>query len=64
MSHGLIAMRVQLSSKGPKDHSGQSMGEVLFWIALMAGLGLFAIRLNGNASRWTGHLHYDIGPRR
>jgi hypothetical protein len=61
---GLIAMRVQLSSKGPKDHSEQLMGEVLFWIALMAGLGLFAIRLNGNASWWTGHLHYDIGPRR
>jgi hypothetical protein len=40
------------------------MGEVLFWIALMAGLGLFAIRLNGNASWWTGHLRYDIGPRR
>jgi hypothetical protein len=35
----------------------------LFWVALVAGLGLFAIRLNGNASWWTGHLVYTIPPR-
>lgn len=36
---------------------------VLFWIALIAGLGLFAIRLNGDASWWTGHLMYSLRPR-
>ena len=35
----------------------------LFWIALIAGLGLFAIRLNGDASWWTGHLTYSLAPR-
>lgn len=42
---GLIGMR----SRAPKL-------KVLFWIALAAGIGLFAIRLNGDASWWTGHL--------
>jgi hypothetical protein len=28
----------------------------LFWIALIAGLGLFAIRSFGGASWWTGHI--------
>lgn len=35
----------------------------LFWVALIAGLGLFAIRLNGDASWWTGHLTYSLPPR-
>jgi len=33
---------------------------VLFWLALLAGLGLFAIRLNGEASWLTGHLNYTL----
>jgi hypothetical protein len=35
----------------------------LFWVALIAGLALFAIRLNGDASWWTGHLMYSLRPR-
>jgi hypothetical protein len=35
----------------------------LFWVALVAGLGLFAIRLNSDASWWTGHLMYSLLPR-
>jgi hypothetical protein len=35
----------------------------LFWVALLAGLGLFAIRMNGDASWWTGHLMYSVPPR-
>lgn len=34
--------------------------KVLFWVALAAGNGLFAIRLNGDASWWTGHLMYRM----
>ena len=34
--------------------------KVLLWIALVAGVGLFAIRLNGDASWWTGHLMYSV----
>lgn len=44
---GLIGLR----SKGPN---------ALFWIAMIAGLGLFAIRLTSNASWWTGHLMYSL----
>src|ERR1043165_39118 len=35
----------------------------LFGVAVMAGVGLFAIRLNGEASWWTGHLVYTLAPR-
>ena len=35
----------------------------LFWVALICGLGLFAIRLNSDASWWTGHLNYYLLPR-
>lgn len=44
---GLLAIR----NNGPKT---------LRWIAIVAGLGLFAIRLNGDASWWTGHLFYSV----
>ena len=47
---GLIAIRAKVSKP-------------LFWIALVAGVGLFAIRLNGEASWWTGHLVYTVPPR-
>ena len=47
---GLVAIRAQL----PKP---------LFWIALAAGLGLLALRLNGDAGWWTGHLVYSLSPR-
>jgi hypothetical protein len=32
----------------------------LFWIAVIAGIGLFAIRLTSDASWWTGHLFYTL----
>ena len=35
----------------------------LFWVALIAGLAMFAIRLNSDASWWTGHLVYTLSPR-
>ena len=44
---GLLGLR----AKGPN---------ALFWIGLIAGLGLFAIRLTSNASWWTGHLMYSL----
>lgn len=34
----------------------------LFWIALIAGIGLFAFRLSGDGW-WTGHFTYSIPPR-
>lgn len=33
---------------------------MLFWIAVIAGLCLFAIRFTSNASWWTGHLIYSL----
>jgi hypothetical protein len=47
---GVIGMRARI-------------GKALFWVAFICGLGLFAIRLNGEASWWTGHLVYTIPPR-
>ena len=34
----------------------------LFWIALLAGLGLFAFRFS-EAGWWTGHFAYSLRPR-
>ena len=47
---GLVAIRARVPTP-------------LFWIAVIAGVGLFAIRLNGDASWWTGHLVYYLSPR-
>jgi hypothetical protein len=41
----------------------RSIPQPLFWCALVAGIGLFALRMNGTAGWWTGHLVYSI-PRR
>jgi apolipoprotein N-acyltransferase len=41
----------------------RSMPKPLFWIALIAGLGLFALCLTGHAAWWTGHLFYSLPPR-
>jgi hypothetical protein len=40
-----------------------SIPKSLFWIALVAGIGLLALRLNGDAGWWTGHLVYSLLPR-
>jgi hypothetical protein len=37
--------------------------KALFWCAIVAGIGLFAIRLTGDAAWWTGHLSYSLLPR-
>jgi hypothetical protein len=50
MLAGLIGLRV-------------SMPKPLFWIALIAGVGLFALRLTSDAAWWTGHFVYSLPPR-
>lgn len=35
----------------------------LFWLAIIAGVGLFAIRMTSDASWWTGHYMYWLTPR-
>jgi nicotinamide riboside transporter PnuC len=49
---GLIGLNARLSKAKP-----------LFWIALIAGLGLFAIRFSDDASWWNGHLYTNLCPR-
>jgi hypothetical protein len=39
-----------------------AMPKPLFWIALVAGIGLFALRLSADGW-WTGHLVYSLPPR-
>ena len=53
----LIGLRIQISKSGESEWL---TGEILFWIALLAGVGRLLIRLNGDASWWTGHLFYNI----
>jgi uncharacterized protein YybS (DUF2232 family) len=47
---GLIGLRAKLPT-------------ALFLIALIAGIGLFAIRLHSDASWWTGHWSYSLSRR-
>ena len=36
---------------------------VLIWIALIAGVGLLAMRANGETGWWSGHLMFTLCPR-
>ncbi len=40
----------------------RAMPAPLFWIALAAGIGLFALRLSDHGW-WTGHLTFSLPPR-
>ena len=51
----LIRLKVQLSGKKKPGKRISTGGIVLFWIALLAGLGVLAIRLHDDASWATGH---------
>ena len=44
---GLVAMRKRLAAP-------------IFWTALIAGVGLFVIRLTSESSWWTGHLMWTM----
>ena len=46
---GLIGLKSQLTTM-----------RALFWIALFAGVGLFAMRLTSDAAWWTGHFMYSL----
>ena len=41
-------------------YNGRDMSDQ---IVIVAGVGLFVIRLNSDASWWTGHLVYFLSPR-
>jgi hypothetical protein len=49
MLAGIIAMKPRFAGLQP-----------LFWIAVLAGVSLFAFRLTSNAAWWTGHLMYSL----
>ena len=40
----------------------RAMPAPLFWVALVAGVGLFALRLSDHGW-WTGHLFYSLRSR-
>lgn len=48
---GTLLAVILLRNRGPAP---------MFWAALLAGLGLFAIRFTSEASWWTGHLMYSV----
>lgn len=51
----LIRLKVQFPAMKKSDKRISTGNIVLFWIALMAGLGVLAIRLHGDDSWATGH---------
>jgi hypothetical protein len=51
---GMIAGLIGIRKSGP---------QILFVIALLAGIGLFGIRMHSDASWWTGHWHYALDRR-
>lgn len=60
----LIASKMQISRAISPDEQPWVAGNVLFLVALLAGLGLLAIRFGGGtASWWTGHIRYELLPR-
>ena len=51
---GMIAGLIGIRKSGP---------QILFVIALLAGIGLFGIRMHSDASWWTGRWHYALDHR-
>ena len=61
----LILQKIQISRAMSPDDAPWAAGNLLFFVALVAGLGLLAIRFGGGtASWWTGHASYELLPRR
>ena len=56
---GLIGLRMKVCAPASVNRPGWAARNFLFAVALTAGLGLLAIRLNGNHSWWSGHLRFD-----
>ena len=55
----LIGLKVQLSAAKKPGKPASTGGTVLFCIALVAGLGVLAIRLHGDGSWATGHFFQE-----
>lgn len=61
---GLFVLEAQVSSALPPEQPVWVPGKILFVMALVAGLGLLALRFfHGPNGWWTGHLIYMLGPR-
>jgi hypothetical protein len=52
---GLVGSKMQVTRSLAPDDGDRVFATVLFCIALLAGLGLFAIRLSGEVGWETGH---------
>jgi hypothetical protein len=52
---GLAGSKQQVTRFLAADDGGRVLATVLFWVAILAGLGLFAIRLSGQVGWETGH---------
>ena len=60
---GLVAARAQIKRALP-GHALPGALQAVFVVALLAGVGLLAIRFTSDASWWTGHVHYECCPPR
>lgn len=60
----LIGARLQIAKAMPAEEKPWIAGNTLFLFALIAGLGLLAIRTQSTEAWWTGHARYELLPRR
>ena len=60
---GLIAL-ILCWTDLPSEFRGSAGARALCVVAIVAGIGLFAIRLHNENSLWTGHYNYSVASRR
>lgn len=59
---GLIGLRMKIS-RATWQNSPWPARKLLFVVALIAGLGILAIRLDSSQSWWSGHLRFELRGR-
>ena len=56
----VIVLRSQVFALAPYDDPRRSMGNILFGLGLVAGVGLLLIRFTSDQAWWTGHLRSGL----
>lgn len=56
----LVALRMQWSRTLPPGDQRRTLGNILFVVALICGLGVLGIRLTSDHAWWTGNLNYSL----
>ena len=57
---GLVGTHKALAKEFDPDDSRWSTAKMLYWGAIVGGVGMLLIRFTSNAAWWTGHLRYGL----